>query len=118
MDHSKIIKLVEVIDTSKYLNLILEFAEGDDLETYLKKTRFVREDKARAIIKQLLQSLSYLHSQDISHRDIKLENIIIDSNEDIKLIDFGFCASASRQKLKFMCGTPSYMSPEIVTRKQ
>jgi MAP/microtubule affinity-regulating kinase len=56
---------------------------------------------------------------DIAHRDVKLENIIIDQNDNIKLIDFGFsCFSKPEEKLKVFCGTPSYMSPEIVSRRE
>jgi serine/threonine protein kinase len=55
----------------------------------------------------------------VTHRDIKLENIIIDKRGVIKLIDFGFCCCSSRDvKLKIFCGTPSYMCPEIVCKKE
>jgi serine/threonine protein kinase len=63
-------------------------------------------------------ALEYLHDKNVTHRDIKLENIIIDKRDHIKLIDFGFCChSASDQKLRVFCGTPSYMCPEIVQRR-
>jgi len=59
-----------------------------------------------------------MHSKKIVHRDIKLANILIDHNENIKIIDFGFSASFKNHKrLKILCGTPCYMSPEIVCRK-
>ena len=62
----------------------------------------------------------YLHSRNVTHRDIKLENIIIDTKKNsIKLIDFGFCCCTSNDiKLKVFCGTPSYMCPEIVMKKE
>lgn len=63
--------------------------------------------------------MAYLHSKNVTHRDIKLENIIIDKSGKIKLIDFGFCCCTSPDtKLKVFCGTPSYMCPEIVTKKE
>lgn len=62
--------------------------------------------------------MEYLHERHITHRDIKLENIIIDKRDHIKLIDFGFCChSPPDQKLRVFCGTPSYMCPEIVQRR-
>lgn len=70
-------------------------------------------------MKQLLGTLSYLHNRSVTHRDIKLENIIIDKRGIIKLIDFGFCCCSSPDvRLKVFCGTPSYMSPEIVMKRE
>ena len=67
-----------------------------------------------------MATLIYLHQRNVSHRDIKLENIIIDTKKSsIKLIDFGFCCCTSADiKLKVFCGTPSYMCPEIVMKKE
>ena len=60
-----------------------------------------------------------MHSRNVTHRDIKLENIIIDKKGVIKLIDFGFCCCSSPDiKLKVFCGTPSYMCPEIVMKRE
>ena len=60
-----------------------------------------------------------MHSQKIAHRDIKLENILIDTNEKIKIIDFGFSVNFHQdgKKMKMLCGTPCYMAPEIVSKK-
>ena len=57
-----------------------------------------------------------MHAQDISHRDVKLENIIVDRGK-VKLLDFGF-SCISKEKLKIFCGTPSYMAPEIVSKRE
>lgn len=65
-----------------------------------------------------MSAVSYLHQRNICHRDIKLENIIIDPDTKIiKLIDFGF-AVYSTKPLKLYCGTPSYMAPEIISKKE
>lgn len=60
-----------------------------------------------------------MHERNIAHRDIKLENIILDENIIPKLIDFGFSTCIEpKQKIKIFCGTPSYMAPEVVQRRQ
>ena len=65
---------------------------------------------------QILSGLAYMHSRNISHRDMKPENVIYNPQTGmVKIIDFGF-ACISKEKLRVFCGTPSYMSPEIVAR--
>ena len=67
---------------------------------------------------QILQGLTYMHARQICHRDIKLENLIFnEATETVKIIDFGFSTSC-KEKLKVFCGTPSYMAPEIVSKKE
>lgn len=77
------------------------------------------EEDARKIYKQLINSLNYLHNKCIAHRDIKLENVMLDDTQgnQVKLIDFGFSTCIpNEQKIKIFCGTPSYMAPEIVRK--
>ena len=60
-----------------------------------------------------------MHGKNIAHRDVKLENILIDKKGIIKLIDFGFsCNSSADEMLRVFCGTPSYMAPEIVNKRE
>lgn len=122
MNHPNIIKLYEAIDSPSYVYLVMEYAQGESLHAHLKAQpqRRFPEDKAKRIIKQVLSTLAYLHERNVTHRDIKLENIIIDTKKGtIKLIDFGFCCCTSPDiKLKVFCGTPSYMCPEIVMKKE
>lgn len=65
----------------------------------------------------LLQAVRYLHSKHISHRDLKLTNVLVDREQRVKLIDFGFADNSCRP-LHAYCGTPSYMAPEIVLKKE
>ena len=62
--------------------------------------------------------IQYLHSKKIAHRDIKLDNIMVNENYDVKIIDFGFSLfTTNNKKLNLHCGTPSYMAPELVAKK-
>ena len=75
------------------------------------------EHIAASIVAQILAGLAFAHSKSICHRDMKPENIIYDPESgQIKIIDFGF-AVISKEKLRIFCGTPSYMSPEIVGKR-
>lgn len=121
MNHPNIVKLFKTIENKNSLNLVMEFVSGSSLLVYLKskQDRKVCEGEARKIFKQILLALEYCHRLNITHRDIKLENILIDHNQNIKLIDFGFSTCFSNEKkFRLFCGTPSYMSPEIVLKQE
>lgn len=76
------------------------------------------ESKAVTIVIQLFQGLAYIHNRKVCHRDIKLDNLIYhEAQNKLKIIDFGFAAN-SKEPLKSMCGTPSYMAPEVTLGKQ
>lgn len=121
LEHPNIVKLFKTIETKKTLNLVMEYVNGCSLMSYLKKRpkKRLEESEARRIFVQILSALDYCHSLSITHRDIKLENILIDTNHRVKLIDFGFSTCFSNdKKISLFCGTPSYMSPEIVMKQE
>lgn len=114
-------QLFEIIDTHKYVILVMEYVGGGSLHGYLKKrpNRRLEENDAKRITKQILDGLKYCHTRCITHRDIKLENILMDENDNVKLIDFGFSTCIpNEKKIKLFCGTPSYMAPEIVRKTE
>ncbi len=115
--HPNIIELHEVYESDDAIQLVLELARGSELAARPKRT----EHEAAAIIKPLLEAVTYYHEQRVVHRDIKLSNIIMKCNADHsmqpKLIDFGFGTILSndpRQTSK--CGTPGYIAPEVLQR--
>lgn len=118
LQHPNIALLYDAIDTQRQLYLVMECVPGMSLSTYVKQRdeRKLGEPEACHMFKQLISAMKYVHSKSVSHRDIKLENILIMEDETLKLIDFGF-AACSKEKLRIFCGTPSYMAPEIVQKK-
>jgi len=121
LDHDKIIKCKEAIDAPRQIHIVMEYVGGLSLHGYIKKhpQRKLPEQEAKRLFKQVLSAVEYCHSKNVAHRDIKLENILLDSNNDVKLIDFGFSTiMPSDKKVKLFCGTPSYMAPEIVSRQE
>lgn len=119
ISHPRIARMYEAVETPKRMHLIMECLDGGNLCSYVKAKRRLSEEESKRIFFQILQAIEYLHSLGVSHRDVKLENVLFESDRDIKLIDFGFSTVCQPgKKLKVFCGTPSYMAPEIVRRSE
>ena len=95
--------------------LVLEYASGGELFSLLAKQP-LKPLYCRAIFKQLISCLEYLHSEGFSHRDIKPENILFDSDYNLKITDFGL-STGKVSPLKSLVGTNGYQAPEINFRK-
>ena len=125
LNHKNIAKLIEVISNEKQIFVIQELVEGISLREYYndeirhqKGISIHKENIFRTIFKQIFEAMDYVHKKGMAHRDIKLENILIKKNYEIKIIDFGFGMYNPENKLqKFFCGTPNYMAPEIAEKK-
>ena len=116
VNHPNIIKLIDIVVSKEYTHLVLEYCEGINLYELMhnRNGRGLSENVARRIFIQLLDAVNYLHSCNIYHRDLKLDNVMIDRNGKITLIDFGFAITVNdNSKLTSFCGTPNYMAPEI-----
>jgi MAP/microtubule affinity-regulating kinase len=103
--------------------LVLEYIEGFSLTKFLERNnkKILSESETKELIIPLIEALHYIHYKNICHRDIKLDNILIDANTNkIKLIDFGFSThSLSKDKIRnLFCGTPYYMPPEIIQKRE
>ena len=99
------------------MNLVLELILGKALSSMYKASP-LDMGQVRGIIYKVVLALTYLHELNITHRDIKLENVLyVAETQEVKLIDFGF-STLMKQSRKMFCGTPSYMAPEIVRRTQ
>lgn len=113
LSHKHVIKLYDHKFDGEYILLIIEYCNGNSLKEWMKNTH--SEEEICNVIRQILLGIHYLHENGIMHRDIKPENIMF-SESEIKICDFGFSSIIKEQNELFntMCGTPLYMSPEIL----
>ncbi len=97
LDHPNIIRLYEIFEDKSYLYLVMEYCEGGELFEQLASQGVFTEKRAHAIFSQVVPAIFYCHTKGICHRDLKLENFVLDSREKdpplIKVIDFGFSAA-------------------------
>ena len=113
--HNSIVRILETIETENYILIIMENISGGNLLSFVKKRTKLNEKTAHFIFRQLISSIKFIHSKGIIHRDIKLDNILIDLNNTIKICDFGVGKNYKKnEKLKDQCGTPAYIAPEIL----
>lgn len=121
MDHPNIIKIYDTFETNNHVHIVMEYMGGMSLHGFLKMqpNRRLSEERAYKLFRQVVAGIYYCHSRCIAHRDIKLENLLMDDNGNLKIIDFGFSTCIPNdKKVKMFCGTPSYMAPEIVLKKE
>ncbi|KAI9190168.1 hypothetical protein H9P43_001601 [Blastocladiella emersonii ATCC 22665] len=116
--HANVISLLDVFMSSSTLYLVTRHVPGGDLFEWLRKkpSSKVTQGEARRLFVQLVSAVAYCHGLGICHRDIKLENILIDDRDQIQLIDFGLAAPISDQPLTQHVGSGCYASPEMVKR--
>ncbi|KAF3992510.1 hypothetical protein FT662_01056 [Candidozyma haemuli var. vulneris] len=117
LHHPHIVSLVEVVKSSRYIGIALEYAPGGELFDYILQHKHLKEDFARKLFAQLVSGVDYMHSKGFVHRDLKLENLLLDKHRNIIISDFGFVNSFSDRRGDFMktsCGSPCYAAPELV----
>jgi protein-serine/threonine kinase len=90
LQHPNIVRLHEMVETERHIGIILEYASGGELFDYILQHRFLKDSVARRLFAQLVSGVGYLHKRGIVHRDLKLENLLLDRNRNIIITDFGF----------------------------
>ncbi|XP_029429395.1 NUAK family SNF1-like kinase 2 [Rhinatrema bivittatum] len=115
LSHPHIISIYEVFENSSKIVIVMEYASGGDLYDYISERQRLTEQEARHVFRQIVSAMYYCHKNGIVHRDLKLENILLDLNGSVKIADFGLSNVYQHDRyLQTYCGSPLYASPEIV----
>ena len=118
-NHPFIVKYYGSMHDEKNVYLVMDFIVGGELLTHLKMCERFDDGKAKFYAAELVLALEYVHSRGIVYRDLKPENVLLDAMGHIKLIDFGvarFCDVQGDERCYTMCGTPEYLSPEMISK--
>ena len=125
LKHPNVMRLFEVIDSPSKCHLVMELCHGKNLYQFIRKKQpknHLSESEAIPVFRQIVSAVAYMHGLGLVHRDLKLENILINdlaSLNDIKIIDFGFATNCQPgSKLSMYCGTPCYMDPDLSKQKK
>ncbi|KAF8013965.1 hypothetical protein BT93_I1739 [Corymbia citriodora subsp. variegata] len=119
--HPNIIRFKEVILTPTHLAIVMEYAAGGELFERICNAGRFSEDEARYFFQQLISGVSFCHAMQICHRDLKLENTLLDGSPAprLKICDFGYSkSSVLHSRPKSTVGTPAYIAPEVLCRRE
>uniref|UniRef100_A0A0N5A7B3 Serine/threonine-protein kinase PLK n=1 Tax=Parastrongyloides trichosuri TaxID=131310 RepID=A0A0N5A7B3_PARTI len=118
LDHPHIVKIFDSFEDIGNCYIILELCPNKSLMELHKRRRTVTEPEARYFTRQIVSACSFLHKQNIIHRDLKLGNLFLSKNMDIKIGDFGLATIVKNNETrnKTLCGTPNYIAPEMLNK--
>ena len=106
-------QIYDYFETDTHILIVMEYVCGD-LLGFIRKRAKISEPTAKIIFKQIIKGLQYIHKRKIVHRDIKLDNVLIDLTNTVKICDFGVCRILQPGDVMYEhCGTPAYIAPEI-----
>nr|QSH71641.1 CBL-interacting protein kinase [Hedychium coronarium] len=119
--HPNVVALHEVMATRSKIYLAMELVRGGELFARVARGGRLCESAARRYFRQLISAVDFCHRRGVYHRDLKLENLLLDENDDLKVADFGLSALTDPAKedrlLQTLCGTPAYVAPEVLLQR-
>jgi len=116
IEHPYIVNLLQTFQDDKRLFMVMEYVNGGELFSYLRKEGRLPNDHARFYAAEIILAFQYLHGCNVVYRDLKPENLLIDHSGHMKITDFGF-AKIVEDRTWTLCGTPEYLAPEIIQSK-
>ncbi|XP_022138048.1 CBL-interacting serine/threonine-protein kinase 1, partial [Momordica charantia] len=121
LKHPNVVRLYEVLASKSKIYLVLECASGGELFDRIESKGKLDEAEGRRLFQQLIDGLSYCHDKGVYHRDLKLENVLVDAKGNIKISDFGLSALPQNCRedglLHTTCGSPNYVAPEVLANR-
>ncbi|KAM6273234.1 serine/threonine-protein kinase MARK1-like [Spheniscus humboldti] len=121
--HPNVVRLYETLETDNSYYMVMELCLGGDLLDRICDKKRLAEREVRRYTRQILSAVEHLHCQGIVHRDLKIENFLLDENNNIKIVDFGLSNTAkfeglSQELLHTQCGSPAYAAPELLAHRK
>ncbi|CAM0907552.1 unnamed protein product [Alopecurus aequalis] len=121
IQHPNVVRLHEVMGSKARIFIVLEYVTGGELHDIIVDRGSLKDDEARKYFQQLINAVDYCHSRGVYHRDLKIENLLLDTAGNLKVSDFGLSAISEQVKadglLHTTCGTPNYVAPEVIEDK-
>ncbi|KAJ8881298.1 hypothetical protein PR048_017779 [Dryococelus australis] len=120
LEHPNIIQVHSILQRESRVFIFMSCATGGDLLEYIRSHGPIPEHRSRKWFRQILEGLRYLHGQNITHRDLKCENILLSAHDNIKIADFGFarcCVDSDGRRMlsRTFCGSAAYAAPELLS---
>ncbi|KAH0793492.1 CAMK family protein kinase [Histomonas meleagridis] len=116
-DNSHLLQFINVCESKSHLFIITEYAPNKELFDYLVERGNLEVSEAMKFFRQIIYGLEFLHDHSICHCNLKPENILLDEHNNVKISDFGFARWIKTKITGTFCGSPHYLSPEVLKRK-
>lgn len=118
LDHKNIVKFLSFFEDTTNVYIVLELCKKRSMMELHKRRRVITDYECRFYVYQILEGVKYLHDNNIIHRDLKLGNLFLNDQLNVKIGDFGLATRIEfdGERKKTLCGTPNYIAPEILTK--